>query len=130
MSAKRDALLVAMAVGLSWSLVGCGPVPAQAPRAVAPRSGQGVLTAAEMSVYPDAARAIHSLRRQWLSGRSANQIHRPSVFVDGVLTSGTDVLAGLRTERVKEIRFLQAWEAGARYGPGHLAGAIMVTTRR
>jgi hypothetical protein len=68
-----------------------------------------------------------ALRPHWLSGRSGGSGNRPEVFVNGVPTPGTEVLATLRTEYIREIRYLHPREADIRFGTGR-RGAIVVST--
>lgn len=122
MRASRVVLVVCTLV----TLLGCHPGVTTGNRAQ-PIPGFGVLTASDVLPFQDAHRAILILRRHWLEGRA---IARPSVFVDGVPTSGIEVLSGLPANRIVEIRFMPAHEASIRFGLGQIHGAIMVTTKR
>jgi hypothetical protein len=108
----------------------CGPgVPKGEVVVVAPRQMVNVLTPVELQRFENAGKAIATLRPQWLRGRSSHSAP-PSVFVDGVLTPGTQVLAGLSLHHVREIRYLSRTEASVRFGSGNEGGAIVVTTHR
>ena len=118
-------LFVASLVVLS----ACGPGVPQGEAVLAPRQRVNVLTSAELQRFQNAGEAIATLRPQWIGGRSSRSGARPSVFVDGVLTPGTEILTGLPLHQVREIRYLSRSEAIVRFGSGHRGGAIMVTTR-
>ena len=48
------------------------------------------------------------------------------VYIDGIKSGDPDVLRGIRTGDVEEVRFLNANRAASEYGVGHEGGAILV----
>jgi hypothetical protein len=118
------------------ALMGLGTAPLQAQR----RSS--VITAAEIDqVRPTvgtAYDAIRMLRPQWLrsrevvlSGREDDPVQsaRLHVHLNDVDVGGVDHLRTIPAERVQELRWLSANEAGSRYGPTD-GPAIVVTLKK
>lgn len=52
------------------------------------------------------------------------------VYMDDVRLGDVQSLVNIPSNRVKEIRFLNARDATTRYGTGHSSGVILVTTKR
>ena len=48
------------------------------------------------------------------------------IYLDGVKAGDADVLRGIRTGDIEEVRFLNANRAASEYGIGHEGGAILV----
>ncbi len=59
-------------------------------------------------------------------GRSDAVISLPVVYVDGMKTGEPDVLKGIATKNVEEVRYLTPTKAEMDYGLGHEGGAILV----
>ena len=87
----------------------------------------------------DAASAydvVQRLRGTFLHSRGITSLERadrgawPDVFVDGTYLGSIPELRGIPANTIHEVRFLNAGDAMLRYGPGHAAGVIQVTTRR
>ena len=119
--------LLSTAVILSVLLTSCGHNGVNQRGRATPRPNTSVILATELQPFSDATLAIMALRPQWLSGRSGGSGNRPAVFINGVPTPGIETLNTLRTEYIREIRYLQAREADVRFGTGR-RGAIVVTT--
>lgn len=61
-----------------------------------------------------------------VSGRSAVF---PAVYVNGLYHGAVESLRDIPVRNVWEIRYLDTKEASLKYGTGHVAGVIEVTTR-
>lgn len=127
------------AAALSWALLvaalcpGCGPT-ARARRSedlpgFAARSsilgGEEILASGAGSLLD----AIARLRPQFLAA-SGTPSRPVTLVVDDVVFGTAADLRLLRAEDVARVRYLSATEAVMRFGRGHDAGAIVVTTRR
>jgi len=55
-----------------------------------------------------------------------NTVSKPIVYLDGMKFGDPDVLKGIRTTDVEEVRYLSASQAGMEYGLGHEGGAVLV----
>jgi hypothetical protein len=116
--------------------------------------------AAADSKFPDLFQAVRSLRPQFLSENrgvktmgiqpgggaaqmcnetlerncSARKIVQrsvpPVVYLDGMKLGDPDVLKGMRTGEVEEVRYLTASKASMEFGLGHDGGAILVKMHR
>lgn len=86
---------------------------------------------------------VKTLRPQWLRTRgistgmpdpSGGGVSDPGggimVYVDGARVGGVGELENIGSERVQELRYLNANDATQKYGTGHTQGAIEVTTKR
>ncbi len=79
--------------------------------------------------------AVRTLRPEWLARRHPTTL-RPEaetnivVYVDRVRYGDPEVLRTLTLTFAQSLRYLAPAEAEAEFGPGHLQGAILVTTRR
>lgn len=125
-----------IAVGVAF-VVGLGLAAAPAE---AQRRDRDVITQEEIlaaKTFTNSYEMVRSLRPQFLRPASgprslggatqgAAKVTVPVVYVDEVKFGDLDVLKNIRTEDVKEIRYLRSGEAQARWGLGHEAGAIMV----
>lgn len=93
-----------------------------------------VITADELSRVSATSldEAVHTLRPQWL--RNAPSTIRPEaegtvvVYQDRVRLGGPESLRQINPLQVKEVRYYAPSEAELRFGPGHLHGAIEVTS--
>jgi hypothetical protein len=114
--------------------------------AYSPSSSQtnaNVISRAEIDeAGPTAAyRLIESIRRTWLQTRGPTSFRDPNdasfnsrqpsvyVYLDGTRIGGPDQLRNLSTTDIEIIEFLNATRANVRFGPGHVNGAILVTSR-
>lgn len=83
----------------------------------------------ELSVYG----AIRRLRPSWLRPRgqstlNANEAIR--VYLDGGFFGEVRALLDMPLQGVQEVRYLDSRQATLRFGTGHTAGAILVTSKR
>lgn len=99
------------------------------------RSSSTVLTQEEMARagHNDAFSAVQSMRPQWLRVRGASSMsgggEAVQVYLDGSRLGGVDHLRSLTVTSISTISHLDGLEATQRYGLGHGAGAILVSTR-
>lgn len=133
---------VALAFGVLLSAAVIGQVGCYAPRKrPLPPRAWGVLRPVEWQTldYADSYTVVRRFRPWWLTGRRAGSygidvgnVGEPyvKVYVDGILSSqGTRHLNAIAAQDVLEIRYLSPIDATLRFGTGHSAGAILVTTR-
>ncbi len=119
------------------------PAPAAAsdstPRCVSPRGGardSNVLKAEEFecSTAIDVMALVQEFRPTWLHSRGVTSIRDQSagqlrVYLNGVSAGDVNQLREFRVSDIKELHFLPAAQAHARYGVGHEGGVIEVITR-
>jgi len=75
---------------------------------------------------------IQKLRPIWLRKRGNTSFTQDTdlwVYVDGTRLGERDSLRGVRTENLESLEFMDARRATNRFGPGHMNGAILLTTR-
>jgi hypothetical protein len=130
----RSALVCA--VGLL--LVACGgggsgtaSQPTNAPRTV--RGPADLITEAEINAgtnYQNALEVVQYLRPQMLRPRSGAGAQAVVLYLDDVRMNDLNGLSTVPTNRVREIRFINARDATTRWGTGHDSGVILVTTKR
>jgi hypothetical protein len=74
---------------------------------------------------------IQKLRPLWLSARASSFTQDTSVvvYLDGTRMGGPEALREVSTPNVEKVEFLDAGRATARFGVGHVNGAILITTR-
>ena len=112
--------------------------------AAEPEAGFDALTRSQLAALPDYSclQAIQELRPRWLRGRGPSVeadetgrgvrvvrgVERVRAYVDGIARH-LEHLDLLPVRDVEAVRFLNASEATLRFGTGHSAGAILVTTR-
>jgi alpha-N-arabinofuranosidase len=85
----------------------------------------------EAQHYQNVYEAVRALRSNWLSTRGTDSFIAPSqvwVYLDNSRLGGIQTLANISTQGVTSITHLSGIEATARWGIGHSAGAISVTT--
>ena len=81
--------------------------------------------------------AVRSLRPRWLDTRDSRQDTPmesrdpprgagPQVYMDDRRAGDLDYLRTIPAERVKEIRWVSATEAGARFGPTPYPGIVVI----
>lgn len=99
------------------------------------RAGLGAITAKELRTVDDrdAYTAIALLRPNFLTNRGQTSIlldspNQPEVFIDGMYYGPFDALRQIPVHELKEIRFLDVGDATIRYGTGHPAGIIDITS--
>ena len=108
-----------------------------------PRANSNIITRAEIAEAGsnDAYRLVQSLRRSWLQTRGPTSFRQSAdesfdsqqpdvvVYLDGTRLGGPEELRTLSSENIEQIEFLNAARANARFGTGHVNGAILVKTR-
>ena len=99
-------------------------------------SNSNVLKAEEFegSTAIDLMALVQEFRPTWLHSRGVSSIRDQSagqlrVYLNGVSAGDVNQLREIRVSDVKELRFLPAAQAHARYGVGHEGGVIEVVTR-
>ena len=132
------------------TLVGCASGGASSGGAASPRRNANVISAAEVaaSSAPTAVALVRELRPGWLTQRGlrgtrgagdpvvergGEPTEGPAgvvVYRDGVRVGLFSSLETIMVETIQEVRWLDGPDATQRYGTGHGAGAIEVTTRR
>lgn len=101
-----------------------------------PRPDANLITAEEISTITAQTLydAVRNLRPQWMMrSRPAAMLQQNQgellVYVDGMRFGNLESLRQLSPGGVQAVRFHSPSSAEARFGPGHLLGAIEVTTR-
>lgn len=127
---------VTLATGLV--LLGMLATPGQAQEEEAKkkiRRHPDVISAEEIAERNDlqtAGDAVRRLRPAFLrvraSGGPASTAEPIRVYVDGIMVGEVSALTQIQVSIVKEIRKLSSSDATTRFGTGHTAGAILVTT--
>ena len=98
------------------------------------RSGN-LITEAEIAKVSarDGYHAVQLLRPDWFRVRGASslsgQTSEAVVYMNGQRMGGLRALTQIQATGIREMRFMSASEATNRYGTGHDAGAILVTTK-
>jgi hypothetical protein len=128
-----------LAAALGWACSGATSAGAGAtadrPSPSQRRTGN-VITADELSRIAATSLddAVRALRPNWL--RNAPSTIRPDaegtvvIYLDRVRLGGPESLRQINPMQVSEVRYYSPSEAELRFGPGHLHGAIEVTTAR
>jgi len=81
--------------------------------------------------FENAYDAIEALRSNWLASRGPDSFQTPTivlVYLDNVRLGGVEMLRGISTQSVASIQRFDGLEATARWGIGHGAGVIYVTS--
>ena len=126
-------LVLVAALGLG----GCGHGAGQAAREPVPVRSSDVVTMEELAQVATSStlfEALHALRPAWF--RRNPTTLRPQaegdvvVYLDQSRLGGPETLRTIQVNAATVIRHYSASEAGARFGPGHLHGAIQVSTTR
>lgn len=105
---------------------------------LAPLQGDpDALTSAELShsKAPTMYEAIEQLRPRFLRTRGPSSLLNPSamgpaVIVDQSVLGGIETLVDIPLGDVAAVRYVGAWDATTRHGPGYANGVIEVTTWR
>jgi hypothetical protein len=97
------------------------------------RPDRNVLSADQIQAqsWSNAYEAVEALRTNWLKPRGADSFNSPSVvivYLDNVKYGGVETLRSIALHNIQQIRHYDANEAQARWGVGHAAGVIQVTT--
>ncbi len=103
----------------------------------APKTGDvrdhGMLTKEQIAEnhFNTAYDAVESLRSNWLRARGTDSFQTPSevlVYVDNTRLGGTDTLREIAANTIYYMRFFDGVAATGRWGVGHAAGVIYVST--
>ncbi len=127
----RMALLFAFGlavVGCGGGGSGSGASPATEPRAT--RGSPNLITEAEISAtaYQNAMEVVQNLRPAMMRARPGGG--PVMLYLDDVKMMDLNGLTTIPTQRIKEIRYINAGDATTRWGTGHASGVILVTTKR
>ena len=126
---RRQTILTFIAAfGLTALVAGCASSGAGGEGRA--RRDPNLITAEELAEYTNLTcyEVVQRLRPRWLQTRGSEQ--NPVVYQDGNrIGSAESVLAGMSANAVASLKYLNASDATTRYGTGHLAGAIEITTR-
>jgi len=122
-SRRTTVLALALAVGLAGCASSGGggsnrPAGSTTTRIVRAE----LLPLGQMSAY----QAIERLRPRWLQSRSGDVVR---LYVDGSRRSSPRDLESISIMDLEQMEFMSGSDATTRYGTGHGAGAILVTTR-
>ena len=98
---------------------------------------RNLITAEEIMAVPHSSvfEAVRALRPRWMQARigasfSDPSMQTPRVYIDGQLRGELDEMWAILPGEVGEIRYMSASDATTRFGTNHIAGAIVITTRR
>ena len=102
-----------------------------------PTRDRNLITAEELMAVPHSSvfEAVRALRPRWMQARAGLSLTNPAqqtprVYIDGQLRGELDEMWTILPGEVQEIRFMSASDATTRFGTNHIAGAIVITTRR
>lgn len=110
--------------------------------AEAQRRDRNLITAEEIAAEKSQSvlyEIVKVLRPQWFRTGGARQMSGsgssatttvPILYIDGVRMDAHQLMNSIPPDRVKEVKYLAARDAHLRYGMGHEAGVIEVTTTR
>ena len=123
---RRAIVLIA---GLLLVLAGCASRSDGGPRLNA-----NLITRADIDEMgpSNAYNIIQALRSNWLRKRGSTSFRQEGeiwVYVDGTGPSSLDILHGIHSDNIEEMRFLAERQATFRFGSGHEHGVIVVTRR-
>jgi len=98
-----------------------------------PGSDRNLITREQIadSRFQTAYEAVESLHSNWLQPRGTDSFQKPSevkVYLDNTMLGGTTSLREITTRTVSWIRFYDGVAAQGRWGVGHSAGVIFVST--
>jgi hypothetical protein len=98
----------------------------------AARVNRDVITQEDVFRYVNAYDAINAMNPTWLRARGTDSLNNPSqvwVYINGSRLGGVESLRTVTGGDVAEIRFYDGLAATQRWGMGHGAGVIAITTR-
>ena len=130
----RSALLIVV-LEMALASAGCASAGASGGNASESASAGAVTGEALRQVSArDTYEALKQLRPIWLLPRGRSSLvyylaGRPVVYLSGVPHGAVSSLRGIEVGDVRRIEFMNAIDAGIRYGPGHSGGIIMVELR-
>jgi hypothetical protein len=117
-------------IGLAVLLVGCATNP---PGGRAPRGDRDVVTEEQLNEqnFPSAYDAVEALHSNWLQSRGPDSFSNPTevwVYLDNVKLGDVSTLRTIHPRTIREIRHYDGTQATARWGIGHGAGVIFLTS--
>jgi outer membrane cobalamin receptor len=125
-------LLVAVALSVAAA---CGTSPRAGSAGAA--GDRNVILAEEISQVDNATAldVVQRLRPHFLQRRGPTSIRAevssyPVVYIDGLRRGDVNELRQIPAGTVERIEYISASDATTRWGTGHVAGVISVTTRR
>lgn len=92
-------------------------------------TGEQLLATNQSNLY----QALQNLRPQWLRSRGSATLSGPTevmLFVNEAPYGTVNDLSGIPIDAVQDIRFLNASEAGSRYGTAAGAGGLLLVRTR
>lgn len=119
-----------LALLAALTLTACGTGQPGSPR---PNSDQITRVEIDEAGPSDLYTLVQNLRPLWLRERGAVSFTDETdvvVYLDGTRMGGRESLRGIHSSNVETLQFYNAQRATARFGVGHVNGAILVTTRR
>lgn len=98
-----------------------------------PRGDRNLLTQEELVArgYHNVYDAVEALRNNWLRPRGSDSFNQPSevqVYLDSNRLGGVDALRGMNVNVIRSVRWFDGVTATGRWGVGHGAGVIYVST--
>ena len=130
----RSALLIVLRE-MALASAGCaspGAIGGNASQSASP----GAVTGEELRQVSakDTYEALKQLRPIWLLPRGRSSLvyylaGRPVVYLSGIPHGAVSSLRGIEVNDVRQIDFMNAIDAGIRYGTGHSGGIILVELR-
>jgi hypothetical protein len=98
-----------------------------------PKSDRSVLTREQLIAnhFSTVYDAVQGLRSNWLQTRGADSFSSPTevkVYLDNTLLGGVETLRAIAPTSISYIRYYDGIAATTRWGLGHGAGAIYVST--
>ena len=97
----------------------------------ASRGSADLLTQEQIFNFTDAYQAVQALRSRWLNARGPDSFQEPSevlVYRDDVQLGGVSSLRTISPKEIAYIRYYDGISAAGRWGLGHGAGVIYVST--
>jgi hypothetical protein len=116
-------------LGLCALALGCAPQPA----AGRIRPDRSILTEDQFADkgYNNVYEVVQALRSNWLNARGPDSFASPTVvqaYFDGNRIGGIETLRTMEVRSVVYIRYFDGISATARWGLGHGAGVVYVST--
>ena len=123
---------LSLLLGIVVLLEGCAAAAAGGGRSRNVITQEDLATTQAITAYD----AIRDLHPQWLkargqtTGASSLTPLLPTVFLDGTRMGSIDLLGVYQVSNIEEIRYLDAAQAGIRYGMGYPRGIIEIISLR
>ena len=131
----RSALLIIL-LEMALASAGCASPGTSGGNASGSAFPSGAVTGEELRQVSarDTYEALKQLRPIWLLPRGRSSLvyylaGRPVVYLYGIPHGAVNSLRGIEVNDVRRIDFMNAIDAGIRYGTGHSGGIILVDLR-